>query len=198
MEILGWMFWKRWRKVKKVTAQVEEEAASVLRNREMDEDIDMDDDINDVVRDSRFNKLDDDRDDEDDRYRKLKNFEGSLLNMIIKDPVLRYALENGKWKFLREMKSWQKDGYKAMKKEMKENWWNNIEFKWSVLEKISQTYVYFVALEKLNIKILNGLVNNTALYNDWRDFARENWINVATGGMIFRDYLDWIESKKLK
>jgi len=198
MEILGWMFWKRWRKVKKVTAQVEEEAASVLRNREMDEDIDMDDDINDVVRDSRFNKLDDDRDDEDDRYRKLKNFEGSLLNMIIKDPVLRYALENGKWKFLREMKSWQKDGYKAMKKEMKENWWNNIEFKWAVLEKIAQTYVYFVALEKLNIKILNGLVNNTALYNDWRDFARENWINVATGGMIFRDYLDWIESKKLK
>ena len=182
----------------KDTAQVEEEAASVLRNREMDDDIDMDDDINDVVRDSRFNKLDDDRDDEDDRYRKLKNFEGSLLNMIIKDPVLRYALENGKWKFLREIKQWNKDNYQAMKKEMKANWWTNFEFKWSVLHKISESYVYFVALEKLDTKILDRLVNKTALYNDWWDYAKENWIPVATGWMIFRDYMNWIESKKLK
>ena len=201
MEILWWMFWgKKWRKVNKVTSKVEEEAVSVLKDKDIiEDDIDMDDTINDVVRDSRSNEIDDDdREDENDRYHKLKNFEASLLNMVIKDPVLRYALENGKWKFLREMKDWTKDGYKAMKKEMMENWWKNIEFKWSVLEKISQTYVYFVALEKMNTRILNWLVNKTALYNDWRDFARENWINIATGGMIFRDYLNWIESKNLK
>jgi len=193
------MFWgKKWSKIEKVTSKLEDEVVSSLKDEEMEDDIDMNDDI-DIVSDSSFSELsDDDREDENDRYRKLKNFENSLLNKIIKDPVLRYALENGKWKFLREVKNWQKDGYKAMKKEMKENWWQNIEFKWSVLEKISQTYVYFVALEKLNTQILNGLVNKTALYNDWRDFARENWINVATGGMIFRDYLNWIESKKLK
>ena len=89
--------------MKKVTAKVEEEALSVLKDNEMD-DIDIDDD-------SKFSQVDEyrdedkDRDEEDDRYRKLKNFEGSLLNMIINDRVLRYALEKGKWKFLREIKN---------------------------------------------------------------------------------------------
>lgn len=51
------------------------------------------------------------------------NFETSLLNQIISDPVLRYALEKGHLRFLRKVKNGEikDEEYESMREEMKEN-----------------------------------------------------------------------------
>ena len=125
------------------------------------------------------------------------NYDKSLLNEILLDPVLRYALENWKWKFLHSMKYWKTDEYETIKEEMIKNWWENFNFEWSLLQKISENYVYFRALEKLDTKLLDKLRNGTILYNDYKKFADNNNIDVIVWSLGFTKYHEWISKKNL-
>ena len=127
-----------------------------------------------------------------------KNFNTSLLNQIISDSVLRYALEKGYLEFLRKVKSGKitDEEYETMKKEMKE-WWENIRFEWSLLQEISKDYVYYLALEKVDEKMLRWLLNHTLTFNyKYHDFAERNWWDMIMWWWIAeKQYHDWISTK---
>jgi len=141
----------------------------------------------------------DEADEEDDSTNECcnkYNYSKSLFNQISLDPVLIYALENWKWEILRSVKCLEEnDEYDAVKQEMIDRWCEKIEFKGSLLQKISESYVYFRALEKLDIKFLNKLKNGTLLYNDYIRFAENNNIDVLIWSLWFKKYHDFISSK---
>lgn len=125
-------------------------------------------------------------------------FNTSLLSQIMSDSVLRYALEKGELVFLRKVKSGKltDEEYESMKKEMNENWWKNIEFEWSLLQIISKDYVYFLALEKVDEKMLRWLLNHTLTFNYKIDFAEKNWWDrIMWGWIAEKQYHDWISAK---
>ena len=140
-----------------------------------------------------------DEDEEDDSTNECcnkYNYSKSLFNQISLDPVLIYALENWKWEILRSVKCLEEnDEYDAVKQEMIDRWCEKIEFNGSLLQKISESYVYFRALEKLDIKFLNKLKNGTLLYNDYIRFAENNNIDVLIWSLWFTKYHDFISSK---
>lgn len=141
----------------------------------------------------------DEMDDESDspyEYCNKYNYNKSLFNQISLDPVLIFALENWRWDFLHSVKYLDKtDEYEAIKQEMIDNWREKIEFEGSLLQKISESYVYFRALEKLDIRFLNKLKNGTLLYNDYVKFAEDNNIDVLIWSLWFKKYHDFILNK---
>lgn len=135
-------------------------------------------------------------DDWSDEYRNQYNFEKSLFNQITLDPVLRYALENWEWEFLYTIKYGEMaDEYELMKQEMIDNWSTEINFDGSLLQKISENYVYFVALEKLEVRFLDKLRNGTLLYNDYKKFAEDNNIDIIIWSLWSKKYHDFILGK---
>ena len=118
--------------------------------------------------------------DEDNAVEWNGRFNTSLLNSIISDSVLRYALENGHFEFLRKVKNGKitDEEYESMKKEMKENWWEKMKFEGSLLQQISEDYIYYLALEKVDEKMLHWLLYHTLTANYKYDvFAPKNWVD---------------------
>lgn len=54
-----------------------------------------------------------------------------------------------------------------------------MSFEGSLLQKISENYVYFRALEKIDGKFLDKLRNGSLLFNDYSSFARNNGIDIV-------------------
>lgn len=133
------------------------------------------------------------------------NFETSLLNQIISDPVLRYALEKGHLRFLRKVKNGEikDEEYESMREEMKENGWENIKLEWSLLQEISKDYIYYLALEKVDTKMLRWLLEHNLSFNyKYHEFAPKNWVDdvmqLLWWWVAADDYYKWIAQKGLK
>ena len=133
------------------------------------------------------------------------NFETSLLNQVISDPVLRYALEKGHLRFLRKVKNGdiKDEEYESMRKEMKENGWENIKFEWSLLQEISKDYIYYLAIEKVDTKMLRWLLDHNLDFGyKYYEFASKNWVDdvmqLLWWWVAADHYYKWIAEKWLK
>lgn len=73
-------------------------------------------------RNEESDSIENDENTKDYEYYNKYNYSRSLLNEILLDPVLFYALENGKWDLLRSVKyGSSKDDYEVIKQEMVAN-----------------------------------------------------------------------------
>ena len=181
--------------LKQEESKIKEEKKNVTIEPEVDEEeIDV---INTDVID------DEDMSEKEYEYYWDFDYNKSFFNQILLDPVLRYAMENWNWKFLRSMKYGDSKNdevikeYEIIKQEMIDNWWENMSFEGSLLQKISENYVYFRALEKIDGKFLDKLRNGSLLFNDYSSFARNNGIDIVVWSLWFRKYHEFITSKNL-
>lgn len=133
-----------------------------------------------------------------DEEKLIERFNKSLLSQAISDPVIMYAVEKCNFEFLRKVKDGEMTDldYRTMKHEMKKNWWEDIKFQWSFLQKISEDYVYYLALQKVDEKMLSWLSDNTLTWNYKKQFAEQNWWDVIMWWWVAQSkYHKWLKNK---